>query len=77
MKYYSEHEIRNFMKTKAIVLDGEDLILNDEMVNREVLIRSLKRLQTNRKEKSMQVEKEDFSDYRKESQKSKGKIRKK
>lgn len=78
MKYYTEQEIRNFMKTKAIVLDGQDLILDDSTIDKEVLIASLKKLQTNSKDKNIQVEQEDFSEYSKGSgQKTKSKIRKK
>lgn len=72
MKLYSEQEIKRLMKSKAIYLQGEDLILNDDLVDKDILIRSLKEIQM----KNMS-EKESFNQYKNgNGQKNKNKIRK-
>lgn len=72
MKLYSEQQIKNFMRNKDIVLDGEYIEINDSKLDRDLLIKSLKELQRNIKEN-----KEDFQVYKKEGHTRKDKIRKK
>ena len=75
MKLYTNAEIKQFMKSGAIYLEqnGENIVINDDVIDKKLLIASLKQLQLK------DMEKDNFSDYNKESngQKRKDKIRKK
>lgn len=73
MKLYSEQEIKQFITEGKITYADESLELDDNYIDKKRLIASLKKLQGNNKEN---IDREDFSDYRKQTQKSKSKIRK-
>lgn len=73
MKLYSEQQIKNFITEGKITYADESLELDDNYIDKKRLIASLKKLQENNKEN---IDSEDFSDYRKQTQKSKNKIRK-
>lgn len=73
MSTFTEQQLKEFISQGKISIELDEIILDDTYITKKEFVASMKKLQTNDKEK---FEREDFSEYRKQSQKNKNKIRK-
>lgn len=76
MKLYSEKELRELIKTNKITYSEDSLVLDNDYIDDTAFVASMKQIIGFNQRKCDKMESDNFSDYGKQTQKSKNKRRK-